>query len=546
MSKLNFIDLFCGCGGFSLGLKRAGLTGLAAIDFNSEAIAVFKKNLPEIPHILDEDLTRFAPSELEKLIGTDKIDIIVGGPPCQGFSTVRQVDGANNGKRLVDDERRYLYREFLRYVKFFHPKVFVMENVLGIRSASEGEYFTRVQTEARALGYRVHAQIEDCVDLGLPQKRRRQLFIGTRLGLPDYFRPDLKPAPRIDVGSEGSRGLKAPLTLWEAIGDLPPLAAGAGTEESEYDLERFKNQLKAYGGRYLLDVLEVDITKTLTAHRARPHSDRDLRDFALLREGENSKDAMERDVHFEFPYDKETFKDRYTRQHRNEPCSTIVAHLSKDGLMFIHPTQKRSLTPREAARIQSFPDWFEFPIARTHQFRVIGNAVPPLVGEAIGIAVKSYIEKTMKKSKTLNFELSPLPENEKEAVHWLLPMLALDKRGLRTVPDQEFKRAWYSIAFLYVGLHPDSALEHGTRISNDSADYAPVSRIEPRLVKPYYEQSGWPVVLAPVAKEAWRRYEGGTLKDDEFYCSEAQMAGICHRSPELAQEVLEGRRTAAS
>jgi DNA (cytosine-5)-methyltransferase 1 len=94
----------------------------------------------------------------------------------------------------------------------------------------------------------------------------------------------------------------------------------------------------------------------------------------LLNEGENSKDAMERGVRFEFPYDKETFKDRYTRQHRNEPCSTIVAHLSKDGLMFIHPTQNRTLTPREAARVQSFPDWFEFPIARTHQFRVIGNA----------------------------------------------------------------------------------------------------------------------------------------------------------------------------
>ena len=84
------------------------------------------------------------------------------------------------------------------------------------------------------------------------------------------------------------------------------------------------------------------------------------------------------------PYDKSTFKDRYTRQHRMEPCSTIVAHLSKDGLMFIHPTQNRSLTPREAARIQSFPDWFKFPIARTHQFRVIGNAVPPLVSEAVG------------------------------------------------------------------------------------------------------------------------------------------------------------------
>ncbi len=165
-------------------------------------------------------LTKFSPANLAKLISVNHVDAIVGGPPCQGFSTVRQVDGANNGERLVEDPRRYLYQEFLRYVEFFQPKVFVMENVLGIRSASGGEYFIRVQKEARAIGYRVHAQVEDCVELGLPQKRRRQLFIGTRLDLPDYFRPEIKPAPRAcDHPS-----------LWEAIGDLPPVKAGEGEE----------------------------------------------------------------------------------------------------------------------------------------------------------------------------------------------------------------------------------------------------------------------------------------------------------------------------
>lgn len=229
-------------------MERASFQCLAAIDFNPEAVAVFIHNFPGVPQVLYKDLAKFSPVYLAKPINVNHVDAIVGGPPCQGFSTVRQVDGANNGIRLVEDPRRYLYQEFLKYVEFFQPKVFVMENVFGIRSASGGEYFTRVQKEARAIGYRVHAQVEDCVKLGLPQKRRRQLFIGTRLGLPDYFRP---------------------------------------------------------------------------------------------------------------------------------------AHLSKDGLMFIHPTQNRSLTPREAARIQSFPDWFGFPIARTHQFRVIGNAVPPLVSEQI-------------------------------------------------------------------------------------------------------------------------------------------------------------------
>jgi DNA (cytosine-5)-methyltransferase 1 len=531
MSGPTFIDLFCGCGGFSLGMERAGLRCAAAVDFNADAVAVFKKNFGHVPHVLEKDITKFAPAQLSRLLDDSDVDVIVGGPPCQGFSTVRQVDGANNGKRMIQDERRHLYKEFLHYVEFFQPKIFVMENVLGIRSASEGEYFVRVQKEARALGYRVHAQIEECVELGLPQKRRRQLFIGTRLDLPNYFRPGLKPAPRAcDQPS-----------LWEAIGDLPPLKAGEGDEVCDYDMNRRRTHVDHYGRRYLYGVLEVQRAAKLTAHRARPHSDRDLRDFALLNEGENSKEAMDRGVEFEFPYDKETFKDRYTRQHRNEPCSTIVAHLSKDGLMFIHPTQNRSLTPREAARVQSFPDWFEFPIARTHQFRVIGNAVPPLVSEAVGIAVKSYIENTMKKSEVIKFELSPLPTNEKEAVSWLLPLLDVDGRALRDVSADAFKRAWYSIAFLYAGLHPDSALEHGTRVSTDAEDYAPVRRIEPRLLNPYYEQSGWPVVLAPIAREAWRRYENDDLSDDEFYCSEAQMAGICHRSPELAGEVAEAR-----
>src|SRR6266542_1349509 len=149
--------------------------------------------------------------------------------------------------RMVEDDRRHLYRQFLRYVEFFQPKVFVIENVLGIRWASGGEYFTRVQKEARALGYRVHAQVEDCVELGLPQKRRRQLFIGTRLDLPDYFRPALKAAPR---------ACNHP-PLWEAIGDLPPVKAGEGEESCDYDMERRKAHVERFGRRYLYSVLEV-------------------------------------------------------------------------------------------------------------------------------------------------------------------------------------------------------------------------------------------------------------------------------------------------
>lgn len=347
MSRLYFIDLFCGCGGFSLGMERAGLSGVAAIDSNAEAVATFQQNLPQIPFVLQKKLEEFPPGQLARLMDIDHVDVIIGGPPCQGFSKVRKVDGANNGRRLVHDDRRLLYREFLRYVEFFRPKVFVMENVLGLRTAAGGEYFTAVQKEARELGrksgqpgYRVHGQIEDAWELGVPQKRRRQLIIGVCNDLPGYFLPELKPAPRAE-----------PRTwLAAAIGDLPILRAGGGEDERDYDFRRRVEHVKQQGDtalNYLSNVLEIDRAAKLTNHVARPHSERDLRDFVRLREGESSARAMrERGIVFEFPYDKSVFKDRYTRQSRWKPCSTIVAHLSKDGLMFIHPTQNRSLTPR--------------------------------------------------------------------------------------------------------------------------------------------------------------------------------------------------------
>jgi len=458
--------------------------------------------------------------------------VIVGGPPCQGYSTVRQSDGSNNGPRMIEDKRRHLYREFLRFVGFFQPKVFVMENVLGLKSAAGGKYFSMVQKEARKMGYRVHAKVERALDLGVPQKRQRQLIIGTRLDLPEYFSGDLEPAPC---------AVKNP-TLGEAICDLPPVRAGGGEEESDYDMERRKAHVAKYGRRYIYETLEVQYAVKLTSHKARPHSDRDLGDFSKLHEGEHCAAAMKRGEKFDFPYDKKTFKDRYTRQHRDKPCSTIVAHLSKDGLMFVHPTQNRSLTPREAARVQSFPDWFQFPVARTHQFRVIGNAVPPLVAEAIALATKFYLEKTMKMKKTIRFGLGPLPAGHQEALKWLLELVKhSENNAIRRVSANDFKRGWYSVAFLYPGLHPDSALEHGDELSSHMGDFPEIQKVEPRLLAPYYAQSGWPVILAPVAKEAWRRYEAGELKDDEFYCSEAVIAGMCFRSPDLMEEVREER-----
>ncbi len=521
-----FLDLFCGCGGFSLGMERAGFDCLAAIDFNPEAVATFRANFPDVPQVLERDLTKFPPAQLAELIGTDRVDVIAGGPPCQGFSTARQRDGANSGQRLKDDPRRLLFLEYLRYVEHFQPRVFVMENVLGLQTAAGGEYFTRVQHEARLLGYRVMAQIADAFALGVPQKRRRQLIVGVRGDLPGFFPSMLKPAPRAFPGT----------TLGPAIGDLPVLAAGAGEECCAYDLSRRREHLHRWGRvarRFLYQVLEVKLAPHLTEHRARPHSARDLGDFLLLREGESSAKAMRRGVEFAFPYDKTTFKDRYTRQSRRKACSTIVAHLSKDGLMFIHPTQNRSLTPREAARIQSFPDWFVFPVARTHQYRIIGNAVPPLVGEAVGLEVRAFLRAKPKK-KPRSQKPAPrtepplrrlIPASQAEAAVRLQEIAGLDRRQLRGCEKDVFLRGWFALFYLFPGLHPDNALDHGDPIALWSEDQLPLPGLEDFAAN-RFARSGWPVSLELLGHEAWQRYEGGLIAEEEFYCSEAQLAGL--------------------
>jgi len=535
---------------------RAGFDVLAAADADAVAISVLRANLAErkypglrpLRHAIACDLTMFGPEQLANRIGGKSVDVIVGGPPCQGFSTARQVDGANHGARLKADPRRRLYKDFLRHVDFFQPKIFVLENVLGLRSAAGGKYFTSLQREARELGrlagrpgYRVHSQIEDAWKLGVPQKRRRQLIVGVRNDLLGYFLPQLEPTsnatPRI--------------SLEAAIGDLPRLQAGQGTHIRNYDKALRKKHLKKegkLGKRYLFRILEVTRAQRLTNHVARPHNERDLRDFSRLREGETSASAMRnRGARFEFPYDKKNFKDRYTRQSRKRPCSTIVAHLSKDGLMFIHPTQRRSLTAREAARIQSFPDWFEFPEARTHAFRLIGNAVPPLVGEAVGEAVKRFFDRvrfskagSRVQMKGVKYaprgsaeneisqrltRLAKVPSNNGAAANEVVRLARLDRRSLRALTKDEFLCGWIAILYLFRDLHPDNAVEHGHQVATLPLSNGSLGNVD-KIFARRYSRTGWPVALRLVGQEAWRRYKNGELSVDELYCDEADTAGI--------------------
>lgn len=509
-AEVTYIDLFSGCGGFSLGLKWAGLKEIAAVDFDTSAVKVYKTNFPENKHVYCEDLRLFTPEELSERIGLDHVDIIVGGPPCQGFSTVRQRDGSNTGKRLIEDDRRELYQDFLKYVSFFKPDIFIIENVPGIKSAAGGSFFNQVQNEARNLNYRVHSEIIKAWEYGVPQKRIRRLIIGTavKLGL---FSSDLFVEK---THGEGSASKQKLVTLWEAIGDLPAISAGGGSDIQDYDTCLRKRHLSDYSGRYIIDVLECDKSSKLLDHKARPHNARDLRDFLRLREGENSHQAIMRGEQMEFPYDRNSFKDRYTRQSKDGLSSTILAHLSKDGLMFIHPTQNRSLTVREAARIQSFPDTFILPVSRTDQFRLIGNAVPPLVGEALGKGVIKWF--SLNRVKYRNFEHSNLRVNSLLALRTLIETTQIV--SISEVPSDIFNEGWRSIHYLMPQLHPTSALENGDVIVEDSSSYLGDSVLDNQLlIRTAFKRSGWPVSLVNFAKEAKRRYDLGILSEIDFY-----------------------------
>lgn len=502
--KLKFIDVFSGCGGLSYGVEMAGLECLAAVDFNAIAIETFNLNHKSSVG-LQRDLTQFEPNELAEIIGTKEVDLVVGGPPCQGFSTARTQGGGNFGKEIMDDPRRDLYKRFLKYVEFFKPKVFVMENVLGIKSMGSGFYFTKIQEASRSLGYSVAPVQINCWEFGVPQKRIRQLFIGTRVGLP-LFMPSryLVKTHSLD---EDDDSLEPVVTLGEAICDLPPLKANDGLIESKYDLALRKKHLKDFGDRYIIDLMQVDQAQHLTWHISRLHSERDLRDFLLLKEGESSKNAISRGEVMETPYSMQSFSDKYKRQSRSELCSTIVAHLKKDGLMFIHPTQNRSLTPREAARVQSFPDTFQFAGQRGNVYEQIGNAVPPLAGRAIGNAIKAYL----KNNTTSNVRPQFTGSEKSKAIKKLEELTNTLYLGvINNMSTKEFLSVWNLVHVVHPTLHPESALDRSGDI------YMPPSGTSDVLA-PFYKRSGWPVVLIPIAVEANNRYKNNEITEEDYY-----------------------------
>jgi len=313
-------------------------------------------------------------------IDTNSIDLVIGSPPCQGFSRVGRVkiaslsregkwDLNNHDSQFIDDPRNMLYLIYLNYVKEIEPKYFVMENVLGIRSYQKGVFLPKIKDDFKSIGYEnVEYDILNSADFGVPQNRKRVIFIGNRLDIPVSF-----PEPI-------EKYVNNPINVLEAIGDLPEPSTDKSKEFTNYSKDTFHEYQ---------DTMRNGAT-VIRNHIARNHKERDFRTFASMRPGDKWKD-LSQELKDLYGYRDDIFHDKFRRLYEDKPSWTITAHLYKDGYAFIHPTQNRSITVREAARLQSFPDTFVFSGSMTAQFKQVGNAVPPLLAKHIATEIKDNL-----------------------------------------------------------------------------------------------------------------------------------------------------------
>ena len=344
MKNYNAIDLFAGCGGLSRGFMDAGFKILVGVDNDQAALNTFALN-HEGAIALNADLSvQETFDKIKDLAGDESIDVVIAGPPCQGFSVT--------GPRHFDDPRNSLYLAVLELVRQYQPKGFIIENVPGMAMMYDGQVKDEILRRFRDMGYNVECKILLAADYGVPQMRKRLIFMGVRsdIGTPIFPDPLLEPDNYV--------------TCREAISDLPSRTDSLGTEEDVYDKDPTTNYQRMMRGD----------CNVLYNHVATNHKQFVKDTIALVPEGGNYKDLP--------PGwgESRTFHEAWTRYDGNKPSKTIdTGHRNH-----FHYEYNRVPTIRENARLQSFPDSFVFTGNRTQQNRQVGNAVPPLLGYALG------------------------------------------------------------------------------------------------------------------------------------------------------------------
>lgn len=373
--SLRMIDLFCGAGGLSLGFSQEGFITSLANDIQDCCVDTYAHNHPETPrdHIVLGDIKDVV-KNLDELLAGRNVDIVVGGPPCQGFSMA-------NRQRLIDDPRNHLYKSYVEAVKKVHPKFFVMENVKGMLSVAE-----QVKEDFKNIGYSVEYNVLNANDFGVPQNRERLIYIGNCIGVDnkEIFREISELSESIPDYNLGD----ALFALRELEAFRVKNATEIGSIESGYKIE--KNNITETN-EYISFINQGRTVAVVLNHKARYNNDRDIEIFGRMEQGDRSDDPKIADI---MPYARrnDIFKDKYFKLENDKVCKTITAHMKFDCNMYIHPTQARGLTPREAARVQSYPDDYFFRGAYTKTYMQIGNSVPPLLGRAIAQVIKRYMK----------------------------------------------------------------------------------------------------------------------------------------------------------
>ena len=326
--------MFCGAGGFSLGFDSSGFENVFSVDIEKDFCKTYQANFPH-HKLIQTDITKLTNNEILNLIGNQDIDVVIGGPPCQGFSIAGSI-----GRKFIEDPRNRLFKEFVRVVEVSKPKYFIMENVARLYTHNKNQTREEIIKDFEELGYDVKCEVLNSSDYGVPQARRRVIFIGSRLKNTILFPTKTHVDKKI--------------TVLEALDDLPILNSGEAS--------------------------------MLLNHKAMNHTAQMLHKMSFVKDSGN-REQIPKEIR---PKSGDTRK--YIKYDSSKPSITVTGDMRK----VFHYSQNRALTVRELARLQTFPDNFEFKGNSISQQQQVGNAVPPLMAEALANSLKNMISKENK------------------------------------------------------------------------------------------------------------------------------------------------------
>lgn len=325
---MNYVELFAGAGGLSLGFEKAGFKNIFSVEYDPLIAKTYRLNFPK-NKLICEDIKKITNDEIRNLVEDSKVDVIIGGPPCQGFSMAGRV-----GRSFIDDERNFLFKEFVRFVSVVRPKIFIMENVSRLAIHNKGKTINEIVSEFEKLGYQVQYKVLQSAEYNVPQKRQRIFVVGTR-----------------NLEFSFPTGKRNFISVSEAIGDLPKLKSG---EKSN-----------------------------VPNHIAMNHSNQMLEKMSFIPDG-GDRNSIPVEIR-----PKSGDSRKYIRYNSKLPSVTVTGDMRK----IFHYNQNRALTNRELARLQSFPDNFVFVGNSISIQQQIGNAVPPNLSYAIAKEVRKSIDR---------------------------------------------------------------------------------------------------------------------------------------------------------